>query len=71
LGFNLYAVIRYPSINPTFSRLNFKKVILGKVNFEMTKMKTEVQIDIQDIDHLGIIAGIVALSDEEMIRQNG
>ncbi len=25
----------------------------------MTKMKTEVQIDIQDIDHLGIIAGIV------------
>ena len=25
----------------------------------MTKMKTEVQIDVQDIDHLGIIAGIV------------
>ena len=25
----------------------------------MTKMKTEVQIDGQDIDHLGIIAGIV------------
>jgi hypothetical protein len=29
------------------------------VDFKMTKMKTEVQIDIQDIDHLGIIAGIV------------
>jgi len=25
----------------------------------MTKMKTEVQIDVQDIDHLGIIAGII------------
>ena len=25
----------------------------------MTKMKPEVQIDVQDIDHLGIIAGIV------------
>lgn len=25
----------------------------------MNKMKPEVQIDVQDIDHLGIIAGIV------------
>jgi hypothetical protein len=29
------------------------------VDFKMTKMKTEVQIDVQDIDHLGIIAGII------------
>ena len=48
------------TFKPTFSRLNWKKVILGKVDLvRITKMPTKVQIEVEDIDHLGIIAGII------------